>query len=464
MMDEESKNTLRVPFLYWALYQSYRRGARLSFFMASRITPAAWVLMSVVVLGAVLGMDIEKSTLYHVVVLVGAFLAVGMIWAWARRARFRATRQLPLYATTGEECRYAVEVENVGRGAVRGFWLWERQGDPRPDLKTFAFTPEPGEKKRNFFDRRFVYYRWRWLMERRVMFSGGRSGGPLLLAPGKRLHTQLMFVPKRRGVIRMADLRVVLPDPFGLFQRCRKVEVAADQIVVLPKRYRLPPLDLRGESSVQMGGEAATNALGNSGEILGLRDYRPGDALRHIHWKGWAKAGKPIVKEFEDTYFPRYGLVLDNCVEPGDEELFEEAVSVAASFASALDTKRSLLDLMFVNEEAIVVTAGQGLAKTEKMLEVLAAVEPDVRAHFDSLRRLVMGCRDDFSACICVFSGWNSERADFLKDLSRGGLEVLGLVVCHDAELVRSRLEAEPVPCRCVLLEDGKVQEGLLRL
>ena len=137
--------------------------------------------------------------------------------------------------------------------------------------------------------------------------------------------------------------------------------------MVLPRRYRLPEPNLPGEACFQLGGEALSNAIGQSGEFLGLRDYRPGDALRHIHWKSWAKTGRPIVKEFEDVFFPRYGLVLDNFAGPGDEDLFEEAVSVAASFASAIDTKRSLLDLMFIRDEAIVVTAGRGLAKPEKL-------------------------------------------------------------------------------------------------
>jgi len=459
-----SKSMPKVPFFYRILHRSYGRGTRMSYFVSSRVNPAGWVLIAVVLLGIVLGMDIEKSTLYQIVVFGGALLGVGFVGAWFRRAKLKATRALPSYATAGEECRYAVEVENAGGGAVRGFWLWERQTDPRPDLETFAFTKEPGEEKRNFFDRCFVYYRWSWLMERRILFRGGRSGGPMEVEWEGRAHATVSFVPRRRGVIRMADLRVVLPDPFGLFQRCRKVATHGDQIVVLPRRYRLPPLELPGESSLQMGGEAVSSSVGHSGEILGLRDYRSGDALRHIHWKGWAKAGKPIVKEFEDSYYPRYGLVLDNCVRGGDEEAFEEAVSVAASFASAIDTKRSLLDLMFVNEEAIVMTAGQGIAKPEKMLEVLAAVEPDRVLHFEELRRLVYGYRDDFSACICVFPAWSRERAAFLRDLSRGGLEVLGLVLCRDAEEVRRQLREEPVPCRCVLLELGKVQEGLMKV
>ena len=87
--------------------------------------------------------------------------------------------------------------------------------------------------------------------------------------------------------------------------------------MVLPRRYPLPPIELPGGAAFKITGETNTNAIGNSGEFVGLRDYRPGDPLRQIHWKSWARTGRPIVKELEDTFYPRYGLVLDTlCDRP----------------------------------------------------------------------------------------------------------------------------------------------------
>src|SRR5690606_22341242 len=110
---------------------------------------------------------------------------------------------------------------------------------------------------------------------------------------------------------RLDDLRVQLPDPFGVFQRNRKVPSPAATLTVLPRRYRIPPVELPGTARLQIGGDATSNAIGQTGEFVGLRDYRPGDPLRQIHWRSWARTGRPIVKEIEDTFYPRYGLVLD---------------------------------------------------------------------------------------------------------------------------------------------------------
>src|SRR5207247_8902647 len=96
--------------------------------------------------------------------------------------------------------------------------------------------------------------------------------------------------------------------------------------------------------------------------------------LRHIHWGTGAKAGKPVVKEFEDEFFVRHALVLDTFTEHPHSEVFEEAVSVAASFACAIQTQESLLDLLFVGPQSYCFTAGRVLAHTDQMLENLPSL------------------------------------------------------------------------------------------
>ena len=91
------------------------------------------------------------------------------------RASLEAVRELPAHATAGQPVTYHVSLRNLSGRPLKRFQLQETPPDPRPDEATFRLSEEPGEKLRNVFDRTFVYYRWNWLCEKRLLFDGGSS-------------------------------------------------------------------------------------------------------------------------------------------------------------------------------------------------------------------------------------------------------------------------------------------------
>ena len=361
--------------------------------------------------------------------LVFSILCVAFLWAFLRQARLSAWRELPQTGAVGEELNYVVTVKNEGRHPVREFYLRENGDDSRPTEWEFANLREPGGEERNIFDRTFAFYRWKWLTERGGAWKGQGRSGALELVGGEMTKVTLALMPRRRGVLRLNDLRAELPDPLGLFQRRRAMLNEENEVLIIPQRYRLPNLDLGGRSELKVGGETASTIRGEGGEFMGLREYRAGDSLRKIHWKAWARTGQPIVKEFEEMRFPRYGLVLDTSLKESGPELLEEAISVAASFVSTMDRESCLLDLMFVREEPEVFTAGRGVARTDGLMEVLARVEGSDGGSYDSLRELVLRYAAEMTACVLVLSGWSEEREGFLNRLRSSGLEIRVYVI-----------------------------------
>jgi uncharacterized protein (DUF58 family) len=244
------------------------------------------------------------------------------------------------------------------------------------------------------------------------------------------------------------------------------VQTALPQsLLILPKRYPLPPIALPGTVKYQQRGVALASAVGESEEFVSLRDYRPGDPVRHIHWRSWAKTGKPIVKEFEDEFFVRHALVLDTFSQGANDDLFEEAVSVAASFACAIQTQESLLDLLFVGPQAYCFTAGRGLAHTEQMLEILASVNPCANKPFLALHQLVIEHSPLVSGCVCVFLAWDDSRKALVQQLKALGVPMLVLVMTTADGA--SGMDAGPLhdqPERFRPLELGKVAELLMTL
>lgn len=385
-------------------------------------------LAAVILVSGVLGIGQQLNTVFLIFSFAIGLGLIGLPWALLRRAKgLEARREIPRYATVGEQVHGVLHVKNHGPRRINSAWLAETPPDMRPSVELFAKAREPDEASRNLFDRTFAYYRWQWLMDKRRLYEGGEATHPVNLAPGESAEVLVSFVPSRRGVVQLNDLRAFLPDPFGLFQSCVGLPAAPTTLTVLPQRYRIPPVELPGSGRFQIGGDASSNSIGNSGEFVGLREYRPGDPTKQIHWKSWARTGRPIVKELEDTFYPRYGLVLDTFPGAGEELHFEAAVSIAASFAATIDTRETLLDLMFIKDRAHTVTAGRGMARAEKLLEVLAGVEPENIPQFDTLANLVLRHRDELTSCLLVFCGWSVERANFVSRLAGQGVSCVVL-------------------------------------
>lgn len=407
----------------------YARGTALNFWIARRLGPAGISICLLLIATSFIAMSQRRDSAYQLFSMTLAMSAFGLVWAAARNALAQATRHLPNHGTAGVPLRYMVEVKNLGKNNLASVWLAESAADPRPSAATFARVPEPGESERNAFDRFFAYYRWQWLTQRARLFEGGRSPKAFDIKPGATARVMMEITPRRRGVIALRDMRMVLPDPLGLFQSCPQIMASSNTLVVLPKRYSLPPIELPGGASYRIGSEANTNSIGSNGEFVGLRDYRPGDPMRLIHWKSWARTGRPIVKELEDTHYPRHGLVIDTFAGGTQEAAFEELISVAASFAAGLDTRESLLDLMFVEDKAHRVTVGRGVERAEKLLEVLAGVSLSEEDGFNDLAHLVKQHSQDLGSCLVVLLGWDPRRAAFLTELQSSGILCVPVVV-----------------------------------
>jgi uncharacterized protein (DUF58 family) len=330
-----------------------------------RFTPAGRAVLMGVVFTAIVGLDTKQTMAYQAFTLLLSILATDMLASLFFRLRFSATRSLPRFGSAGDKIRYRVVIHNQTGRLQRGLWLFENFDDACPSYEEYRGTSEPNEKRRNFIDRAFGYYRWLWLISRKR--KAAAEAVPLPdLQPHSQTEVAIEIAPSHRGVIRLTGLTIARSGPFGLYHACKTVDMA-QSVLILPKRYELPPVDLSGSRRYQSGGVALASSVGDSEEFVSLRDYRPGDPLRRIHWKSWAKVGKPVVKEYQDEFFLRHALILDTFSDAAYSEALEQAVSVAASFTCQIQTQESLLDLMFVGTQAYCFTSGRGLAGTRSL-------------------------------------------------------------------------------------------------
>ncbi|MDO8804318.1 MAG: DUF58 domain-containing protein [Elusimicrobiota bacterium] len=435
-----------------------RTAHTLRHWLRSRWTSPGRLALGALAAAAVLGMDTHSSMAYQAFTFLLAAVLISLVAARGFRPRLEAVRALPRFGTAGEPIPYRVRVRNLGAAVLRDISLAERLPDPAPTYKEFRLADAPAGRL-HWLDRLAGWSRWRRFVERRP--AGGSEGAVLPdLPPGGSAEVSLQLLPPRRGVIRLEAVSASRPDPLGLATAERLVATRAS-VIVLPRRYPVSRLSLPGGRKYQQGGVALASSVGESMEFSTLRDYKPGDPPRRIHWKSFARTGRLIVKENHDEYFVRHALVLDTFTGPGaSEAVFEEAVSVTASFACTVLTQESLLDLLFVGAEAYHFTAGRGLGGAGRMLEILAAVQPCNDKPFEELSRSVAMRYRLVSGCILVLVAWDDARRALTRQLRALGVPLQTFLVRDPAS--GSALPGSGEGVR--VLETGRIAEGLANI
>lgn len=447
-----------TPFLriiYW-VYRSLQ-GMRLR--ARRRFTIPGLGLLGGCMLVGFMSPDTDNNVAYQAFTPLASLVLVSMAWSLFFRGKFSAERRLPRFATAGQPVKYRVGLRNLTSKAQSGLVLMDELTTPIASFSEWTAYQVANERRNPSF--RF------W----------GRRRSPLKLTPattkpgrvppsrpGEETDVELEITPLRRGVLQLARLRVARPDPLSLAQGLVKVPLPGS-LVVLPKRYPLGAAPLPGNSRYQQGGVAFASNVGQSDEFVALRDYRKGDPLRHIHWRSWAKTGKPVVKEFEDEFFVRHALVLDTFTKHDPSDMFEEAVSVAASFACTVGDQESLLDLLFVGPQSYCFTAGRGVAQTDQMLEILAGVRSCQNKPFKELERAVLEHIAVVSGCICILVAWDDERKEFVRKLRHMNIPLLVFVIVEDER--HATLDPGPMrddPERFRVIPAGHAEAALAQL
>lgn len=445
------------------LYRGYYRSAGLKHRAQRLLTPAGWFVLGGLLVCGGIGLDTNQAMAYQAVALLAAALAVAAVWQFRPQPAIGLQRELPRYGSAGTKLVYRVRLNNPSASPLRGLSLIEDAGDPRPTLLEFLQAREPGEERRNWMDRAFGYYRWSWLVGRNRRAAVSEAPLPDLTQHSVT-EAAVEILPLRRGPLRFEHADLAWRDPFGLSRRLCPVPTR-QSVLILPKRYFIPRVALPGTLAYQQGGVALAGSVGESEEFVSLRDYRRGDPLRHIHWKSTARTGQLIVKEFQDEFFMRHAIILDTFQREEAPDVFEEAVSVAASFACTLESQDSLVDLLFMGPRAFCFTAGRGVGHTEQLLEMLAAVEPCREKPFAALEHLVLEHLPRVSGGIAIFLTWDEPRQALVRRIKANGVPWLVLVVA--AAGAATTVDPGPMrdqPERFRVLETGRVAAGLARL
>ncbi|MBI3269078.1 MAG: DUF58 domain-containing protein [Planctomycetes bacterium] len=202
----------------------------------------------------------------------------------------------------------------------------------------------------------------------------------LPLVPG-RGEAEVRYMGRMFGRGRAEWDRVVVETeaPFGLFRGRVELDCASSALVypravALPARLRLDALVSPSEvevAAVHRGAE----------ELVGLREFRPGDNPRWIHWRTSGRVpGQLLVRDFATPSTRRVLLVVDSRRLPLGARAMERRLGAAASLAAslALELLRvgSGFTLIAAAPQPLALDVTQDSRSLWEALEVLALLEP----------------------------------------------------------------------------------------
>jgi hypothetical protein len=423
-----------AKFILWQYQKIYRYDR----WMRQHFSFNGHLLIVLMVAAAVFGVDTKHSNTYQLFVLLLLVLIFSRLSSRFNRLKLHLTRQLPRYGTVGEQLTYTVVLTPQNAKSYDRLTLIEQLSEIEPtpaQLQQFS-----GSKKSTW--RSFLPSFKHWLAY--LTYQRGGVIAPLLLPclQGKPLTVKISFIPTRRGQIYFATCHIAQPDLFGLYQQLITF-TQPQRCLILPKRYPMRALLLRGKHKYQAGGVSLASSVGNSLEFMALRDYQHGDPLNKIHWKSFAKHGQLVVKEYQDEYFVRRALLLDTFAEAGEGDLFEAAVSVAASLAMNERQQEALLDLMFAGDKTYCFTVGRGVDQLPHLQEILAQVQANPVDTFVSLQEAVLARLEQCSSFVCVLLRWDAQRQALMQTLAAQQLPV-AVFLLNDGQLTAAQCQNKP--------------------
>lgn len=197
--------------------------------------------------------------------------------------------------------------------------------------------------------------------------------GVALLEPHAQatVVARAVFVARGEHHLDAFSAAVLLPLGFAIGPR-RESDGA--RFLVVPRVAQVAALSLRHRTPEERV-TRVTSRMQGEGEFAGVRRYRAGDPLKHLHARTWARTGVPHIKTYLTERSDRVALLVAVDGDDATERAKEAALSVAAGVAARLSADGTGVGDLIVDGELARIEPRVGRAALEAVLDRLAVVE-----------------------------------------------------------------------------------------
>jgi uncharacterized protein (DUF58 family) len=209
------------------------------------------------------------------------------------------------------------------------------------------------------------------------------------------LHVKARCV-RKRGLYVLGPVKLEAADPLGIFPR-EEILDTFSKLLIYPQALELADFPVLQRGVLANVGTETTINPGRSEEFVQIREYRPGDSPRFIHWGSTARHAKLMVKEFQENVMTEVTLFLDlrrlGLTGLGDVTSVEYLIKAAASVAEAAIEKSHLVQVFAVGRSVEHIPLGGGTQHLVNILDRMtffrAEGESDFAAEFARLVRFL---------------------------------------------------------------------------
>jgi uncharacterized protein (DUF58 family) len=237
----------------------------------------------------------------------------------------------------------------------------------------------------------------------------------------ERTGTYELCIP-RRGLYQLGPLRISSRFPLGIGERGHTISGKSD-LVVHPSIGRLLPGWKRRERELAESSSRANARMGVfDDEFHSIREYRPGDSPRAIHWRSSARQGRMMVKEHQQHREAELIILLDLFpTREFAEDLQELSISLAATLCveQTRHASSGLYRLWIAGRELVTLEVTGGSRFRDMALRSLATCEASPKASLTDLLNRVSQTALSANSRLVLLTPRSAEATKHLELMAR---------------------------------------------
>ncbi|MFA5356008.1 MAG: DUF58 domain-containing protein [Candidatus Omnitrophota bacterium] len=253
----------------------------------------------------------------------------------------------------------------------------------------------------------------------------------------------------KRGRYEIGPFDIYLFDPWGLFF-IKKTFFVYSELYVYPRTFNIPKFPALAKGTAPWYGIETSRVSGDDHEFYGIREYKPGDPIKRIHWFSSARQNKLIVKQFQHQVFFRatviFNLNKDRNYGEGKDSVAEYIIKIAASVVKYFIDRNVSVELIAHIGETVHIPFNKGPEHLEDIFRLLTIAEAESRVGLDELFQEFAPYIPNDSSLIAIVPDEDWEFLSAMLSLRVRNVSLIPLILNSSSFLRPSQIDRDRGP------------------